>query len=340
MKIIVTGGLGFVGINLIKLALSRGHKIINIDAMTYASSKNNKIVFNNMPNYVFEKVNINNRKRIDQIFKTHSPDAVMHLAAESHVDRSIDKPEEFIKSNVVGTFNLLEASLKYWNENGNFKSFRFHHISTDEVFGSLPHDPKILFTEDSIYKPSSPYSASKASADHLVKAWHQTFKLPIIITNCSNNFGPYQLPEKLFPLTIINALSEKQLPVYGDGSHIRDWLYVEDHVKALLLVLEHGKIGRSYNVGSNNEKSNLEIVKMICSTLDNIKSRHNGKYSDLICFVKDRPGHDSRYGIDAKRIKKELGWRPVSSFEESVKKTVKWYLNNKSWWSDIIKIRK
>ena len=337
MIILITGGSGFIGSNLIKLAISRGHKIINVDAISYAASKESLKKLENNSNYFFENADIRNRENIDAILAKYLPETIIHLAAESHVDRSIDAPIDFIKTNITGTFNMLEAALNFWNNRGKPDNFRFQHISTDEVFGSLPSDPTILFNEDTPYNPRSPYSASKASSDHFVRTWYETFKLPILITNCSNNFGPNQFPEKLIPLIIINALSEKLLPIYGKGMNIRDWLYVEDHANALLCVLENGITGRSYNIGSNNEKTNLEIVIMICNILDRLKPRSSGKYSSLISFVKDRPGHDMRYGIDSTRIRNELGWKPLFTFEEALDNTVRWYLNNDDWWAPLIK---
>ena len=260
----------------------------------------------------------------------------MHLAAESHVDRSIDGPSDFIETNINGTFNMLEAARKYWAEAGKPESFRFHHISTDEVYGSLPADPEVKFTEDTPYDPRSPYSASKASSDHLVRAWHETYGLPVVITNCSNNYGPYHFPEKLIPVVILNALAGKPLPIYGDGSNIRDWLYVEDHAEALLLVAERGEEGRSYNIGGDNERTNLELVQAICSILDRVQPRKDGHYSDLLTFVTDRPGHDARYAIDASRIRDELGWQPSVTVEEGLERTVTWYLENEAWWRPLL----
>ena len=278
-----------------------------------------------------------NKNDLSSIFVKYSPDCVIHLAAETHVDRSIESPFKFIETNVVGTFNLIDVSLDFIKKN-NPKNFRFLHVSTDEVFGSLTFDKKTKFDEDTSYNPNSPYSASKASSDHLVRSWFKTYKLPILITNCSNNFGPYQFPEKLIPLIIINALSEKCLPIYGDGQNIRDWLYVEDHANALLVVLEKGEIGRSYNIGSDNERSNIQIVTMICKILDKLRPRPLGSYIDLIKYVKDRPGHDKRYAINAQRIKSELNWKAKYTFEESLKKTVEWYINNENWWTSLIKV--
>ena len=260
----------------------------------------------------------------------------MHLAAESHVDRSIDGPADFIETNVIGTLNMLEAARSYWQGKGRPTTFRFHHISTDEVFGSLPNDPTVFFTENTPYDPRSPYSASKAGADHLVRAWHETYGLPVVLTNCSNNYGPYHFPEKLIPVVILNALAGKPLPIYGDGGNIRDWLYVEDHANALLLVLEQGALGRSYNIGGENERSNLEMVHTLCSILDRLQPRAGGSYANLIASVADRPGHDERYAIDPSRIRNELGWRPSVTVDEGLEKTVRWYLDNEDWWRPLL----
>jgi dTDP-glucose 4,6-dehydratase len=335
VKILVTGGAGFIGSAVVRLAISRGHTIVNLDSFTYAACLNNVDTVSDNPNYVLEHKDIRNRNDLDVIFSKHRPDAVMHLAAESHVDRSIDGPSDFIETNVTGTFNLLEAARSYWQTIGKPKSFRFHHISTDEVFGSLPSDPSVRFTEETPYDPRSPYSASKASSDHLVRAWHETYGLPVVLTNCSNNYGPYHFPEKLVPVIILRALAEKSLPIYGDGSNIRDWLYVEDHADALLLVLARGEIGRSYNIGGENELTNLELVNTICKILNRLIPRSIGSYAELITFVKDRPGHDQRYAIDPSRIKNELGWQPSFTVEQGLEKTVQWYLDNKHWWKPL-----
>lgn len=335
MKILVTGGAGFIGSAVVRLAISRGHTVVNLDSFTYAACLNNVDTVSDNPNYVLEHKDIRNRNDLDVIFSKHRPDAVMHLAAESHVDRSIDGPSDFIETNVTGTFNLLEAARSYWQTIGKPKSFRFHHISTDEVFGSLPSDPSVRFTEETPYDPRSPYSASKASSDHLVRAWHETYGLPVVLTNCSNNYGPYHFPEKLVPVTILRALAEKSLPIYGDGSNIRDWLYVEDHADALLLVLARGEIGRSYNIGGENELTNLELVHTICKILNRLIPRSKGSYAELITFVKDRPGHDQRYAIDPSRIKNELGWQPSFTVEQGLEKTVQWFLDNKHWWKPL-----
>ena len=335
MKILVTGGAGFIGSAVVRLAISRGHSIINVDALTYAACLENVASVSESSQYSFEHANIRDRNALDTLFEKHQPDAVMHLAAESHVDRSIDGPAEFIETNVNGTFNMLEAARSYWQARGKPEAFRFHHISTDEVFGSLPSDPAVQFTEETPYDPRSPYSASKASSDHLVRAWHETYGLPVVLTNCSNNYGPYHFPEKLVPVIILNALAGKPLPIYGTGSNIRDWLYVEDHADALLLVLEKGKIGRSYNIGGENERTNLELVQTLCKILDRLKPKKTGIYADLITLVQDRPGHDARYAIDPSRIRDELGWRPSVTVEEGLEKTVQWYLDNEDWWKPL-----
>jgi len=335
VKILVTGGAGFIGSAVVRLAIDRGHTVVNLDAFTYAACLDNVAAASENPNYFLEHKDIRNRNDLDVIFSKHRPDAVMHLAAESHVDRSIDDPSKFIETNVTGTFNLLEAARSYWQTIGKPKSFRFHHISTDEVFGSLPNDPSVRFTEETPYDPRSPYSASKASSDHLVRAWHETYGLPVVLTNCSNNYGPYHFPEKLVPVIILRALAEKSLPIYGDGSNIRDWLYVEDHADALLLVLARGEIGRSYNIGGENELTNLELVHTICKILNRLIPRSKGSYAELITFVKDRPGHDQRYAIDPSRIRNELGWQPSFTIEQGLEKTVQWYLDNKHWWKPL-----
>lgn len=334
MKILVTGGAGFIGSAVVRLAIPRGHQVVNVDALTYAACVDNLVSVADHPNYAFEQVDIRDRARLDAVFAKHTPDAVMHLAAESHVDRSIDGPADFIETNINGTFNMLEAARSYWQARGRPDTFRFHHISTDEVFGSL--GPTGMFTEDTPYDPRSPYSASKASSDHLVRAWHETYGLPVVLTNCSNNYGPYHFPEKLIPVVILNALAGKPLPIYGDGGNIRDWLFVEDHADALLLALTKGAVGRSYNIGGENERTNLELVKTLCGILDRLRPRDGGSYADLITFVTDRPGHDARYAIDPSRIRDELGWRPSVTVEEGLEKTVQWYLDNESWWQPLL----
>jgi dTDP-glucose 4,6-dehydratase len=332
MKLLVTGGAGFIGSAVVRLAVARGHAVINLDALTYAACLANVAGVDNAPGYVFEKADIRDRAALDAVLARHRPDAIMHLAAESHVDRSIDGPGDFVETNIAGTYNMLEAARKYWSAEGRPETFRFHHISTDEVFGSLPADPAVKFTEDTPYDPRSPYSASKASSDHLVRAWHETYGLPVVMTNCSNNYGPFHFPEKLVPVIILNALAGKRLPIYGDGSNIRDWLYVEDHADALLLVLEKGAPGRSYNIGGENERTNLELVKTLCAILDDKRPKARGSYADQIAFVTDRPGHDARYAIDPTRIREELGWRPSVTVEEGLARTVQWYLDNEDWW--------
>ncbi|MCX8228269.1 MAG: dTDP-glucose 4,6-dehydratase [Sulfitobacter sp.] len=336
MKVLVTGGAGFIGSAVIRLAIARGHSVVNADVLTYAACLESVASVAKHPNYAFEQVDIRDRAGLDVVFSRHSPDAVMHLAAESHVDRSIDGPADFIETNVSGTLNMLEASRSYWQAQGQPATFRFHHVSTDEVFGSLPSDPAVLFTEDTPYDPRSPYSASKASSDHLVRAWHETYGLPIVLTNCSNNYGPYHFPEKLIPVVILNALAGKPLPIYGDGGNIRDWLYVVDHADALLLVLEEGVVGRSYNIGGENEQTNLELVQTLCAVLDSLQPRASGSYTDLIAFVADRPGHDARYAIDPSRIRNELGWRPSVTIDEGLEKTVRWYLDHEDWWRPLL----
>ncbi len=334
MKILVTGGAGFIGSAVVRLAIARGYSVVNVDALTYAACLDNVASVAEHTNYAFEQVDIRDRAALENVFIKHTPDAVMHLAAESHVDRSIDGPADFVETNVNGTFNMLEAARSYWQAQGKPEGFRFHHISTDEVFGSL--GPTGMFTEDTPYDPRSPYSASKASSDHLVRAWHETYGLPVVLTNCSNNYGPYHFPEKLIPVVILNALAGKPLPIYGDGGNIRDWLYVEDHADALLLVLEKGAVGRSYNIGGENERTNLELVKTLCEILDRLQPRDGGSYADLITFVTDRPGHDARYAIDPSRIRDELGWRPSVTVEEGLEKTVQWYLENEDWWKPLL----
>jgi dTDP-glucose 4,6-dehydratase len=346
LKILVTGGAGFIGSAVVRHIIENTtDEIINVDKLTYAGNLESLEMVSNSDRYHFEQVDICNRHELDRIFKLYTPDIVMHLAAESHVDRSIDGPSEFIETNIVGTYTLLEATRSYWLELNDVKksNFRFHHISTDEVYGDL-EGPKDLFTENTPYAPSSPYSASKAASDHLVKAWLRTYGLPIVITNCSNNYGPFHFPEKLIPLIILNALDGKALPIYGNGLQIRDWLHVEDHARALYLVATTGKVGETYNIGGHNEKTNIEVVKTICSLLeefvpDNCNSKASGSadgFSGLIEFVTDRPGHDIRYAIDASKIEKDLGWVPIESFESGIRKTVIWYLENKNWWSRVL----
>ncbi|MEY4698485.1 MAG: dTDP-glucose 4,6-dehydratase [Pseudomonadota bacterium] len=329
MKLLVTGGAGFIGSAVVRAAVPRGHEVINLDALTYAACLANLASVSTSNLYTLEQADIRDRAALDRIFATHAPDAVMHLAAESHVDRSIDGPGDFIETNITGTFNLLEAARAYWQRQGKPDSFRFHHVSTDEVFGSL--GPTGKFTEDTPYAPNSPYSASKAASDHLVRAWHETYGLPVVMTNCSNNYGPFHFPEKLIPVVILNALAAKPIPVYGTGENVRDWLYVEDHADALLTVLERGPVGRSYNIGGENEATNIDIVRMICSLLDEM-APSGAPHDRLITFVTDRPGHDLRYAIDPTRIRTELGWHPSVTLEQGLRRTVRWFLDNEAWW--------
>jgi dTDP-glucose 4,6-dehydratase len=311
--------------------VGRGQRVVNLDVLTYAACLDNVASVADDPLYSFVKVDLRDRGALDKVFAEHAPTRVLHLAAESHVDRSIDGPAEFMETNVMGTFHLLEAARAHWDTKGRPEGFRFHHVSTDEVFGSLGATGQ--FTETTPYDPRSPYSSSKAASDHLVRAWHETYGLPIVLTNCSNNYGPYHFPEKLVPVIILNALAGKDLPIYGDGSNVRDWLYVEDHADALLKVLDEGQNGRSYNIGGENEKTNLELVNILCDILDREKPRADGKsYADQITYVTDRPGHDARYAIDPTRIRTELGWRPSVTVHEGLAKTVRWYLDNEDWW--------
>lgn len=341
MKIMVTGGAGFIGSAVVRHLLNdTGHEVLNLDSLTYAGNLDSLPEAENSERYSFSQSNIRELSAIRAVFQGFAPDAVMHLAAESHVDRSIDGPDVFIQTNVVGTYNILEAAREYWQllDEPERKKFRFHHISTDEVYGDLS-GTNDLFTEETSYEPSSPYSASKASSDHLVRAWHRTYGLPVLITNCSNNYGPYHFPEKLIPHVILNALEGKSLPVYGDGQQVRDWLYVEDHARALVKVVEEGAVGETYNIGGHNEKTNLSVVESICELLEEYTSeKPDGveRYSDLISFVKDRPGHDQRYAIDASKIERELGWTPLENFDSGLRKTVKWYLENKQWWQRVL----
>jgi len=329
MKLLVTGGAGFIGSAVVRLAVARGHHVVNLDALTYAACLDNVASVADSPNYVFERADIRDRAALDHIFATHVPDAVMHLAAESHVDRSIDGPSDFIETNITGTFHMLEAARAHWMSRNKPEGFRFHHISTDEVFGTLGETGQ--FTEDTPYAPNSPYSASKAASDHLVRAWAETYGLPVVLSNCSNNYGPYHFPEKLVPVVILNALAGKPIPIYGKGENVRDWLYVEDHADALLTVLQNGENGRSYNIGGENEVRNIDLVRMICDHLDKMRPTAT-PYADLITYVTDRPGHDARYAIDPERISTELGWRPSVTLEQGLEKTVRWYLDNESWW--------
>jgi len=337
LRIIVTGGAGFIGSNLCRHLVAKGHEVFNVDKLTYAGNLDSLQDIASHPNYHFHKLDIADSEAIGCLLRDKDIEAVMHLAAESHVDRSISGPQAFIDTNIVGTFRLLETARGFWQELDSEKrnNFRFHHISTDEVFGDLPFDSGI-FSEASPYKPSSPYSASKAASDHLVRAWHHTYGLPIIISNCSNNYGPYHFPEKLIPLIILSALEEKPLPIYGEGKNIRDWLHVEDHARALELVVTKGKIGESYAIGANNEHSNVQVVEIICTLLDEKRPRPNGApYRDLIRFVEDRLGHDRRYAIDASKIRQELGWQPHLNFTDGLSHTIDWYMNNRAWWQPL-----
>ena len=343
MKILVTGGAGFIGSAVVRhIIANTADSVINVDKLTYAGNLKSLEPVLPSEKYTFCQVDICDAAEIKRIFEEHQPDGVMHLAAESHVDRSIDGPGEFIQTNIVGTYTLLEAARSYWQglEDGKKNNFRFHHVSTDEVYGDL-EGPEGLFTEETPYDPSSPYSASKASSDHLVRAWQRTYGLPVVVTNCSNNYGPYHFPEKLIPHVILNALQGKPLPVYGDGSQVRDWLYVDDHARALHKVFTEGKNGETYNIGGHNEKQNIDVVKTICNILEElVPSSSNSQlatsYSSLITFVKDRPGHDVRYAIDASKMQNDLGWSPEESFETGMKKTVEWYLNNEGWWKSVL----
>lgn len=339
MKLLVTGGAGFIGSAVVRYIIRHtSDEVVNLDKLTYAGNLESLAQVSGSSRYAFEQVDICDRVEVGRVFREHQPDAVMHLAAESHVDRSIDGPADFIQTNIVGTYTLLEAARQYWQEleGDRREHFRFHHISTDEVYGDLPHPDETpdacrqLFTETTAYAPSSPYSASKASSDHLVRAWMRTYGLPVLVTNCSNNYGPYHFPEKLIPLMILNALEGKPLPVYGKGDQIRDWLYVEDHARALYLVLTRGQPGETYNIGGHNEKRNLEVVETICDILQEL-APSDIRYRDLITHVQDRPGHDRRYAIDAGKIQRELGWQPRETFESGIRKTVQWYLDNQEW---------
>ena len=334
MRILVTGGAGFIGSAVIRhIIQNTQHQVLNVDKLTYAGNLESLTSVDNNERYQFSQTDICDQVELEKLFQEFQPDSVMHLAAESHVDRSIDGPAAFIQTNIVGTYSLLEAARKYWLSLtlDAKEAFRFHHISTDEVYGDLEGTTD-LFTEATPYQPSSPYSASKASSDHLVRAWHRTYGLPVIVTNCSNNYGPYHFPEKLIPLVILNALDEKPLPIYGNGQQIRDWLFVEDHARALYKVVTEGREGETYNIGGHNEKRNIEVVKTICTILDELKPKADGQlYESLITFVKDRPGHDLRYAIDAEKIQKELNWCPQETFETGIRKTVEWYLNNLDW---------
>ena len=335
MKILVTGGCGFIGSALVRYLIGQTeHSVLNLDKLTYTGNQASVAPVSKDPRYSFRHVDICDGPAAAKAFADFTPDAVMHLAAETHVDRSIDAPAEFLQTNIMGTYTMLESALQYWQglDADRKKSFRFHHISTDEVYGTLGAEG--LFHETTVYAPNSPYSASKASSDHLVRAWHHTFGLPVVITNCSNNYGAYQFPEKLIPLVTLNAVDEKPLPVYGQGTNVRDWLLVDDHVRALLLVVQKGKVGETYNIGGNSERTNIDVVKAICGILDRLRPRST-PHADFISYVTDRPGHDFRYAISAEKIRRELGWAPSVTFEEGLEKTVKWYLENRGWCEEV-----
>ena len=353
MKILVTGGSGFIGSNLVRMLVrQKGQTVVNLDKLTYAGNPESLADLADHPNYCFQQVDLCDADTLRTIFSTHRPDAVMHLAAESHVDRSIDGPVEFIQTNVVGTFNLLQSALEYWRSLPENNNFRFLHVSTDEVYGSLESDAP-GFSETTPYDPHSPYSASKAASDHLARAWHDTYGLPVLVTNCSNNYGPYQFPEKLIPVVILKCLCGEAIPVYGNGENIRDWLYVEDHAEALYAVLSKGRVGETYNIGGNNERQNIELVRTLCQLMDQLVPEYKDMlekdlasgfcplssdkgYEDLITFVTARPGHDLRYAIDARKIRDELGWEPKEDCESGFRKTVQWYLENRGWWGRIL----
>lgn len=336
-RILITGGAGFIGSNLVRLMIQSGHEVLNVDKLTYAGNLQSLVDIDSNPRYRFAQVDIADAAAIDETLTEYRPDAVMHLAAESHVDRSIDGPKEFIDTNVCGTLNILQAALSHWRslDADRASRFRFLHVSTDEVYGSL--GPEGLFTEETRYDPHSPYSASKAASDHLARAWYDTYGLPVLVTNCSNNYGPYQFPEKLVPVVILKCLRGEPIPVYGKGENIRDWLYVGDHCEALATVLQFGLPGQTYNIGGNNEQKNIDLVGTICGLMDELQPRADGaKYASQITFVADRPGHDMRYAIDASKIRRELGWQPKQDHWSGFRQTVKWYLDNRTWWESIL----
>lgn len=339
MMLMVTGGAGFIGSAFVRQALSLGHSVVNIDALTYAGNLDNLASVEDHPHYSFEHLDINDRPAVDRLFSAHSPCRVVHFAAESHVDSSITAPDAFIQTNIIGTFSMLEAARAYWSQSDR-ENFRFHHVSTDEVFGSLDLDEDRLFDEQAPYDPRSPYSASKAASDHLVRAWHETYGLPVTLSNCSNNYGPFHHPEKLIPVVILSCLQNKPIPLYGDGKNVRDWLFVEDHADAILKIIEKGEIGRTYNIGGEAELSNLDLVTRICDIFDRLRPRESGSHAELITPVKDRPGHDRRYAINISRIGKELGWRPSVFVDQGLEKTVRWYMDNQDWWRSVLEGQK
>jgi dTDP-glucose 4,6-dehydratase len=332
MKLLITGGAGFIGSAVVRQAVAGGHEVINLDALTYAANLANVASVADNSRYTFVQADIRDVGAVERVFASHLPNAILHLAAESHVDRSIDGPSAFVDTNVVGTLTLLNAALRYWRDRGRPGNFRFLHVSTDEVFGSLGAVGK--FTEESSYAPRSPYAASKAASDHLVRAWHETYGLPVLVTNCSNNYGPFQFPEKLVPVVILAAIAGAPIPVYGTGDNVRDWLFVEDHAAALLTVLSQGTVGQTYNIGGESEARNVDLVEMICAVLDRLRP-HAAPHAQLVTFVSDRPGHDRRYAIDASRIRDELGWRPSVTLEEGLARTVAWYFDNTAWWQPL-----
>ena len=332
--LLITGGAGFIGSAVVRLAVSQGFRVVNVDALTYAASLTNVASVEDHPDYCLEKADVRDRASLERVFQDHQPALVMHLAAESHVDRSIDGPLDFVDTNVTGTCVLLEVARKYWVEQGKPGGFRFHHVSTDEVFGSLGDEGQ--FNDSSPYAPNSPYAASKAASDHMVRAWGETYGLPVVLSNCSNNYGPYHFPEKLIPVVILNAIHGRDIPVYGNGTNVRDWLFVEDHAEALLTIITKGRLGQTYLVGGEAEARNIDLVQQICAILDRLRPA-NHPYAAQIRMVDDRPGHDKRYAIDASTLREELGWRPSVSLAEGLERTVQWYLENESWWRPLLK---